>query len=185
MKKTVFLIALFLLNIILTTSLFAQKINVIFQNNSTAKGVKKFKLDIQNPDGSKSTQELSLDQTRRQTIPIEVGAKVFTANAKNLNFVEGGKELKADVPLMIVQAKDKNQTINLVEEKNASQKVIDDNIAKASSKLKLPTDTSAESFVSGNIVTTILKDKNGNPLAEFDTDKKTGAVKLITDLRKK
>lgn len=186
MKKIVFIIGLFVvLNVVFISSLQAQKINVIFQNNSTTKGMKKFKLDIQNPDGTKTTQDFSLEQTRRQTVPIEIGAKVFTSNTKTLNMVEGGKEIGADEPLMIVSAKDKNQTINLVEEKNASQKMINDNIAKSAAKLKLPTDATSESYVSGNIVTTILKDKNGKSLAEFDTDKKTGVVKLITDLRKK
>ena len=185
MKRVLFTLSICLVAICLQSSAFAQKINVIFQNNSTEKGARKFKLEVENPDGTKTTENFALEATRRQTVALEIGAKVFVTNTKALNTIQGGAEVSNTTPFMTVVAKDKNQVMNLVEETNASQNVITENVTKSASKLKLPTDASSESTVSGNTVTTKFKDKKGNAIAEFDTDKKTGNVKLITDLRKK
>lgn len=184
MKKIVFICLIAFFGTAFSTTLFAQKINVIFQNNGGS-GTRSFKLTIIAPDGTKTTQDISLPYTRRQTVALEIGSKVFLDNTKLLNTIVGGKAIATDAPFMTVAAKDKNQVMNLVEETNATQAVIDANVAISAAKLKIPVGSVSESSVSGNTVTTVLKDAAGNILAEFDTDKKTGNVKLITDLRKK
>jgi hypothetical protein len=86
---------------------------------------------------------------------------------------------------MTVMARDKNQTINLVEETNATEAMALANAAKAAEKLKITGDAKIDYVVTGNIVTVSYKGGNGSTLAEFDCDKKNGNVKNISDLRKK
>jgi hypothetical protein len=97
----------------------------------------------------------------------------------------GGKVPAKDSPFITVMARDKKQTINLVEETNAAEAVVLANAAKAAEKLKIVTDSKVDYVDTGNIVTVSYKAGNGSTLAEFDCDKKNGNVKNISDLRKK
>jgi hypothetical protein len=162
-------------------------IRVIFQNNSGKKGIIKFKLTIENTDGIMRVEELSIsgDMSIRKELNLGVGSKVFVENGYKLNTLTGGKVPAKDAPFMTVMARDKNQTINLVEETNATEAIVLANAAKAAEKLKITSDAKIDYIVTGNIVTVSYKGGNGNTLAEFDCDKKNGNVKNISDLRKK
>jgi hypothetical protein len=164
-----------------------ESIRVIFQNNSGKKGMMKFKLTIENPDGTKRVEELAIsgDASIRKDLNMEVGSKVYVENGYKLNTLVGGKTPAKDAPFMTVMARDRNQTINLVEETNAAEAVVLANAAKAAEKLKITSDAKIDYIVTGNIVTVSYKGGNGNTLAEFDCDKKNGNVKNISDLRKK
>jgi hypothetical protein len=162
-------------------------IRVIFQNNSGKKGIIKFKLTIENPDGTKRVEELAIsgDMSIRKDLNLEVGSKVYVENGYKLNTLVGGKTPAKDAPFMTVMTRDKNQTINLVEETNATEAIVLSNAAKAAEKLKITSDPKIDYVVTGNIVTVSYKGGNGSTLAEFDCDKKNGNVKNISDLRKK
>jgi hypothetical protein len=162
-------------------------IRVIFQNNSGKKGIMKFKLTIENPDGAKRVEELAIsgDASIRKDLNLEIGCKVYVDNGYKLNTLIGGKIPAKDGPFMTVMARDKNQTINLVEETNAAEAVVLANAAKSAEKLKITSDAKIDYVVTGNIVTVTYKAGNGSTLAEFDCDKKNGNVKNINDLRKK
>jgi hypothetical protein len=164
-----------------------ETIRVIFQNNSGKKGIMKFKLTIENPDGTKRVEELAIsgDASIRKDLNLEVGSKVYVENGYKLNTLVGGKTPAKDAPFMTVMARDRNQTINLVEETNAAEAVVLANAAKAAEKLKITSDAKVDYVVTGNIVTVSYKGGNGSTLAEFDCDKKNGNVKNISDLRKK
>jgi hypothetical protein len=202
MKKTITVALLVLMvnfcnaNIELSTLNFQQSkkytrlietIRVIFQNNSGKKGIMKFKLSIENPDGTKREEELAIsgDMSIRKDMNLEVGSKVYVENGYKLNTLVGGKTPAKDAPFMTVMARDRNQTINLVEETNAAEAVVLANAAKAAEKLKITSDAKVDYVVTGNIVTVSYKGGNGSTLAEFDCDKKNGNVKNISDLRKK
>jgi hypothetical protein len=165
----------------------AEVIRVIFQNNSGKKGLIKFKLTIQNPTGEKQIEELAIsgDASIRKELNLEIGSKVYVENGYKLNTLVGGKVPAKDAPFMTVMARDKNQTINLVEETNAAEAVVLANAAKSAEKLKITSDAKVDYLVTGNIVTVTYKGGNGSTLAEFDCDKKNGNVKNISDLRKK
>jgi hypothetical protein len=161
-------------------------INVIFENNSTTKGFKKFKLTIEDPSGKKTVEEFSLsDDSRRKTIAIQIGSKVYVENTQKLNTLVGGKTPDKSEPLMTVMSRDKNQSIHLVEEENTSQAAVEVNAQKSADKLKLDADATKETIVNGNTVTIRYTNAVGKLLAEFDCDKKNGNVKNINDLRKK
>jgi hypothetical protein len=163
-----------------------ESINVIFENNSTTKGFKKFKLIIEDPSGKKTTEEFSLsDDSRRKTIAIQIGSKVYVENSQKLNTLVGGKVPNKSEPLMTVMPRDKNQSIHLVEEENTSQATVEVNAQKSADKLKLESNATKETLVNGNTVTITYKATSGEVLAEFDCDKKNGNVKNINDLRKK
>jgi hypothetical protein len=166
---------------------FEQKesINVIFENNSTTKGFKKFKLTIEDPSGKKTVEEFSLsDDSRRKTIALSLGSKVYVENSQKLNTLVGGTVPDKSEPFMTVMLRDKNQSIHLVEEENASQAAVEANAQKSADKLKLESNSTKETKVNGNTVTITYKNANGDALAEFDCDKKNGNVKNINDLRK-
>ncbi len=162
-------------------------IRVIFQNNSGKKGLMKFKLTIENPDGAKRVEELAIsgDMSIRKELNLAIGCKVYIDNGYKLNTLVGGKAPAKDAAFMTVMARDKNQTINLVEEINATEASVLANAAKAAEKLKLPANLNIEIVVSGNIATVYYKDANGYSHANFDCDKKTGNLKNINDTRKK
>jgi hypothetical protein len=162
-------------------------IRIIFQNNSGKKGIMKFKLTIESPDGTKRIEELSIsgDASIRKDLNLEVGSKVYIENGYKLNTLIGGKVPAKDAPFMTVMVRDKNQTINLVEETNAAEVVVLANAAKSAEKLKIPAGSKIEYIVTGNIVTISYKTTDGIALADFDCDKKNGNVKNISDLRKK
>jgi hypothetical protein len=162
-------------------------IRVIFQNNSGKKGIIKFKLTIENPDGTKRVEELAIsgDMGIRKELNLEIGSKVYVDNGYKLNTLVGGKVPAKDAPFMTVMARDKNQTINLIEETNVAEVVVLANAAKSAEKLKITGDAKVDYVVTGNIVTVTYKGGNGSKLAEFDYDKKNGNVKSINDLRKK
>jgi hypothetical protein len=163
-----------------------ESINIIFENNSTAKGFKKFKLTIEDPSGKKTLEEFSLsDDSRRKTIAIQIGSKVYVENSQKLNTLVGGKIPEKSEPLMTVMSRDKNQSIHLVEEENTSQATVEMNAQKSADKLKLDADAAKETIVNGNTVTIRYTNAAGKLLAEFDCDKKNGNVKNINDLRKK
>ncbi len=175
-------------NASITTENLAQSesINVIFENNSTTKGFKKFKLIIEDPTGKKTTEEFSLsDDSRRKTIALQIGSKVYVENSQKLNTLVGGKIPEKSEPLMTVMLRDKNQSIHLVEEENTSQATVEANAQKSADKLKLEGNATKETLVNGNTVTITYKATSGEVLAEFDCDKKNGNVKNINDLRKK
>ncbi len=168
------------------TKIQEEKINVIFENNMLGKGTKQFKLTIIDPSGNKTIETFSLsDDSRRKTIALEVGSKVYVDNSQKLNTLVGGKVPEKSEPLMTVMARDKNQSIHLVEEENTSQATVETNAQKSADKLKLESNVTKETLVNGNTVTITYKNANGEALAEFDCDKKNGNVKNITDLRKK
>jgi hypothetical protein len=159
-----------------------EKINIIFQNNDGAKIMKKYKLTIEDLSGNKSVEEFSLGaDSRRKTIAIGVGCKVYVENAYKLNTLGGGKSPDKSAPLMVVMMRDKNQTINLNEEKNADESVVLANAQKSADKLKLDSSLTKEIFVTGNIATVYYKNGSGKIKAGFDCDKKNGNVKNIDD----
>jgi hypothetical protein len=162
-------------------------IKVIFQNNSGKKGIMKFKLTIENPDGAKRVEELAIsgDMLIRKELNLAIGSKVYVDNGYKLNTLVGGKAPAKETPFMTVMARDKNQTINLVEETNATEAIVLTNAAKAAAKLKMPANLVIEIEVTGNIATVFYKDANGYSLANFDCDKKSGNIKNINDTRKK
>ncbi len=163
-----------------------EKININFENNSTSKGDKKFKLTIVDPSGTKTVEEFSLgDMSRRKMLTLTVGSKIYVENSSKLNTLVGGKVPGKDEPFMTVMLRDKAQTIHLVEEENATQAVVEANARKSADKLKLDANATTETLVQGNTVTITYKSTDGKLLAEFDCDKKSGNVKNITDLRKK
>jgi hypothetical protein len=163
-----------------------EAINVIFENNSTTKGAKKFTLTIIEPSGNKRTETISMtDDSRRKTLSLIVGSKVYVTNSVALNTLTGGKTPEKDAPLMTVMLRDKNQSIHLVEEVNAKEADVLANAAKSAAKLKLPATAVISILVNGNTATVTYKDTNEKILAEFDCDKKNGNVKNISDLRKK
>jgi hypothetical protein len=164
-----------------------ETIRVIFQNNSGKKGIIKFKLTIENPDGAKRVEELAIsgDASIRKELNLEIGSKIFVENGYKLNTLIGGKVPAKDAPFMTVMARDKNQTINLVEETNATEALVLANAAKSAEKLKIPSSSKIDYIVTGNIVTISYKTTDGIALADFDCDKKNGSVKNISDLRKK
>lgn len=165
----------------------SETIRVIFQNNSGKKGIIKFKLTIENADGTKRVEELAIsgDMSIRKELNLEIGSKVYVENGYKLNTLVGGKVPSKDAPFMTVMARDKNQTINLVEETNAAEAVVLANAAKSAEKLKITSDAKIDYVVTGNMVIVTYKGGNGSTLAEFDCDKKNGNVKNISDLRKK
>jgi hypothetical protein len=163
-----------------------EKINVIFENNSTDKGTKKFKLTIEDPSGGKTVEELTLtDMSRRKTLSLAIGSKVYVENSAKLNTLKGGQIPNKGEPLIIVMLRDKNQSIHLVEEENTSEAIVFENAQKSANKLKLDTDASKSLIVNGNTATVTYKSTSGQLLAEFDCDKKNGNVKNINDVRKK
>jgi ABC-type uncharacterized transport system permease subunit len=164
---------------------YKEIINVIFENNSTSKGIKKFKLTIVDQSGSKRTEEISMSEdSRRKTLSLNIGSSVYVANSAALNTLVGGKAPSKDAPLMTVKMRDKNQTIHLVEEVNAKESDVLANAAKSAAKLKLASDVTISYIVTGNTVTVYYRNNKGKIIAEFDCDKKNGAVKNINDLRK-
>jgi hypothetical protein len=159
-----------------------EKINIIFQNNDGVKTMKKYKLTIEDLSGIKTFEEFSLgSDSRRKTIAIGVGCKVYVENAYKLNTLGGGKSPDKSAPLMVVMMRDKNQTINLNEEKNADESVVLANAQKSADKLKLDSGLTTEIFVTGNIATVYYKNASGKIKAGFDCDKKNGNVKNIDD----
>jgi hypothetical protein len=163
-----------------------EKINVIFENNMLGKGTKQFKLTIIDPSGNKTIETFSLsDDSRRKTVALEVGSKVYVDNSAQLNTLEGGKAPDKSAAFLIVMLRDKNQSMHLVEETNTSQAVVEANAQKSADKLKLAGDATKEILVNGNTVTVTYTSTTGEVLAEFDCDKKNGNVKNINDLRKK
>ncbi len=165
-----------------------EKINIIFQNNDgfdKKATPRKYKLTIEDATGSKSTEEFSLGiDSRRRTIAIAVGSKVYVENGYKLNTLGGGKEPNKKDPFMTVMLRDKNQTINLNEELVATEAVVLANAQKSADKLKLDSSLSTEIYVTGNIATVYYKDGSGKIKAAFDCDKKNGNVKNIDDRRK-
>ncbi len=173
-------------NQLVAKSVFAdEKINVIFQRNNPAKGSTTYILTIEEPSGTKKTETITMtDGSKRKTVAIMVGSKVYVKNASKLNMLEGGQNQSDSDPLMTVMLRDKNQVINLDEEKNASQSVLEANAQKSATKLKLSEDLQKETVVNGNTATITYKSKSGSPMASFDMDKKTGNVKNIVDMSK-
>ncbi len=164
-----------------------EKINIIFQNNDGVKPAttKKYKLTIEDVSGNKTVEEFSLgEMSRRKTIAIAVGSKVYVENGSKLNTLVGGKAPDKSEPFMVVMLRDKNQTINLNEEVVASEYVVLANAQKSAEKLKLDANLKTEIMVTGNIATVYYKDANGKIKAAFDCDKKNGNVKNIDDRRK-
>lgn len=163
-----------------------EKININFENNSTSKGDKKFKITIVDPSGTKTVEEFSLgDMSRRKMLSLMVGSKIYVENGYKLNTLVGGKVPGKEEPFMTVMLRDRAQTIHLVEEENATQALVEANARKSADKLKLDANATTETLVQGNTVTITYKDASGKSLAEFDCDKKSGNVKNINDLRKK
>jgi hypothetical protein len=159
-------------------------INVIFENNSITKGIKKFMLTVIDLSGNKKIEEISMsDDSRRKTLSLSIGSSIYVSNSAALNTLVGGKAPSKDAPLMTVKMRDKNQTIHLVEEVNAKEVDVLANAAKSAIKLKLDSDVTINYVVTGNIVTVYYRNNKGKILAEFDCDKKNGAVKNINDLR--
>jgi uncharacterized protein YxeA len=163
-----------------------EKINVIFENNGNAKEIVKFELTIIEPNGNKIIEELSLgEMSRRKTVSISVGSKIYLKNSAKLNTLIGGRIPADSEAFMVVMLRDRNQSIHLVEETNATQQLIEANAQKSADKLKLESGATKSTLVNGNTVTITYTDASGIILAEFDCDKKSGNVKNIADLRKK
>ena len=166
-----------------------EKINIIFQNNDGANKkatAQKYKLTVEDLSGNKTVEEFSLGiDSRRKTIAIGVGSKVYIDNGYKLNTLGGGKSPDKSAPFMTVMMRDRNQTINLNEEKNADESVVLANAQKSADKLKLDSSLTKEIYVTGNIATVYYKDGSGKIKAGFDCDKKSGNVKNIDDRKGK
>lgn len=166
-----------------------EKINVIFQNNDGANKkatAQKYKLTIEDLSGNKIVEEFSLGiDSRRKTIAIGVGSKVYVDNGYKLNTLGGGKSPDKSAPFMTVMLRDRNQTINLNEEKNADESIVLVNAQKSADKLKLDASLTKEIYVTGNIATVYYKNESGKIKAGFDCDKKSGNVKNIDDRKGK
>ncbi len=106
---------------------------------------------------------------------------MYIDNAYKLNTLGGGKAPSKSDPLMVVMMRDKNQTINLNEDKNADESVVLANAQKSADKLKLDASLTKEIFVTGNTATVYYKNASGKIKAGFDCDKKNGNVKYIDD----
>jgi hypothetical protein len=162
-----------------------EKINVIFQNNdglNKKATTQKYKLTIEDLSGNKTAEEFSLGiDSRRKTIAIGVGSKVYVDNGYKLNTLGGGKSPDKSAPFMTVMMRDKNQTINLNEEVVATEALVLSNAQKSADKLKLDSSLTKEIYVTGNIATVYYKDGSGKIKAGFDCDKKSGNVKNIDD----
>ncbi len=162
-----------------------EKINVIFQNNDGANKKatsQKYKLTVEDLSGNKTVEEFSLGiDSRRKTIAIGIGSKVYVDNGYKLNTLGGGKSPDKSAPFMTVMMRDKNQTINLNEELVATEVIVLANAQKSADKLKLDASLTKEIYVTGNIATVYYKNGSGKIKAGFDCDKKSGNVKNIDD----
>jgi hypothetical protein len=162
-----------------------EKINIIFQNNDgfdKKASAHKYKLTIEDASGNKSVEEFSLGiDSRRKTIAIAVGSKVYVENGYKLNTLVGGKIPEKTAPFMTVMLRDRNQTINLNEELIVTEAVVLANAQKSADKLKLDAGLTKEVYVTGNIATVYYKNGAGKIRAGFDCDKKNGNVKNIDD----
>lgn len=162
-----------------------EKINIIFQNNDgfdNKASAHKYKLTIEDASGKKSVEEFSLGiDSRRKTIAIAVGSKVYLENGYKLNTLGGGKIPEKTAPFMTVMLRDRNQTINLNEELIVTEAVVLANAQKSADKLKLDASLTKEVYVTGNIATVYYKNGAGKIRAGFDCDKKNGNVKNIDD----
>ena len=162
-----------------------EKINIIFQNNDGANKkatTQKYKLTIEDLSGNKSVEEFSLGiDSRRKTIAIGIGCKIYVDNGYKLNTLVGGKSPDKSAPFMTVMMRDKNQTINLNEELVVAEAVVLANAQKSADKLKLDASLTKEIYVTGNIATVYYKNAAGKIKAGFDCDKKNGNVKAAAN----
>jgi hypothetical protein len=162
-----------------------EKINIIFQNNdglNKKATPQKYKLTIEDLSGNKTIEEFSLGiDSRRKTIAIGIGSKIYIDNGYKLNTLGGGKSPDKSDPFMTVMLRDRNQTINLNEELVATEAIVLSNAQKSADKLKLDSNLTKEIYVTGNIATVYYKNESGKIKAGFDCDKKSGNVKNIDD----